>query len=116
LSIELDLTFSEEGEKVLSLAGKHGRIGDFGFLLVAGFVGENRLVEIFVFQGIVPILQRLEVGVEGLLIVELDFKAGLEGAEAIEEVIPHTHGDVDYRSCVMLGGPVQRTRSERLFV
>jgi hypothetical protein len=39
LSIELDLTFSEEGEEIFSLAGKHGRIGDFGFLLVAPFVG-----------------------------------------------------------------------------
>jgi len=55
------------------------------------------LIEILVFQGIVPILQRLDVGVEDLqclfLIVELGFKAGLEGAEAIEEVIPHTQGD-----------------------
>jgi hypothetical protein len=108
LSIELDLTFSEEWEKIFSLAGKHGRIGDLGFLLVAPFVGENCLIEIFVFQSIVPVLQRLEVGVEGLqcsfLIAGAGFKEVLEGAEAIEEVIPHPQGDVDYRVCVILRG------------
>jgi hypothetical protein len=102
------LTFSEEGEKIFSLAGKHGRIGDFGFLVVALFVGENRLIVIFVFQSIVSVLQRLEVAVEGLqcsfLIVGAAFKERLEGAEAIEDVIPHPQGDVDYRACVILRG------------
>jgi hypothetical protein len=45
------------------------------------------------------------------LIVGVDFKAGLEGAEAIEEVIPHPQGDADYRVCVMLRGAGRRTRS-----
>jgi len=95
------LTFSEEGEKIFSLAGKHGRIRDFEFLVVALFVGENRLIVIFVFQSIVSVLQRLEVAVEGLqlsfVIAAAAFQKGLEGAEAIDEVIPHPQGDVDYR-------------------
>ena len=40
-------------------------MGDFRLLGMAIFVGENRLFVLFVFQSIVPVLQRLVVAVEG---------------------------------------------------
>ena len=97
------------------LAGKHGRIGDFGFLPVAIFVGENRPIVIFTLQSIVPALQRLEVAVESLqsvlVSVGADFQEGLEGAEAVEEVIPHPQGDIDYWVYHVLFGGDRRSWS-----
>ena len=100
MSVELDLTFDKEGEKIFSLTGKHRRIRDFGFLVVAAFVGENRLIIVFMFQSIMSVFKRLEVVVEGLyrllVTARTGLNKGLEGAEASEEVIPHPQGDADY--------------------
>ena len=100
MSIELDSTFREEGEEIFSLAGKHRRISDFGFLLVAIFVTENRLIVVFMFQSIVLVPQRLAIAIEGFqclfVIVGAGFKKGFEGAEASEEVMLTTGSS---RSC-----------------
>jgi hypothetical protein len=66
----------------------------------------------------VPVLQRLDVGVEGLqcsfVIVAADFNEGLQRAEATEEVIPHPQGDVDYRVYVTLRGDPRTQSCQRI--
>ena len=108
MPIELDLTFGKEGEKVFSLAGKHRRIRDFGFLVVAVFVGEDCLIIVFMFQSIMSVFQRLEVAVEGLyrllVTARVGLNKGFEGAEASKEVILHPQGDADYWVYLWLRG------------
>ena len=94
LPIELDLAFREEREEFFAFAGKHGGFRDFRFLVVVP-VGEDRPFVILVLQGVVPVLHRIVTGVEGFQCPFVVIGAGFEGAEAVNEVIPHSQGDRD---------------------
>jgi len=65
LSVQLNLTFGEEGKEVFSLVGEHKGIRDFGFLLVAILVRGNHLIVIVMPQGIMPCFERFNLIVEG---------------------------------------------------